>query len=100
VREHLRENLAQSHRLEELAAAAGLSVPHFCALFRRQTGYAPIDFLIRQRIQRACKLLDTTDKSIAMIATEVGYDDAYYFTRCFRRIVGSPPRAYRKIPKG
>lgn len=100
VREHLRENLAQAHRLDELAAAAGLSVPHFCALFRRQTGYAPIDFLIRQRIQRACKLLDTTDESIATIAAAVGYDDAYYFTRCFRRIVGCPPRSYRRIPKG
>lgn len=100
VREHLRENLAAAHRLDELAAAAGLSVPHFCALFRRQTGYAPIDFLIRQRIHRACKLLDTTDASIATIASEVGYEDAYYFTRCFRRIVGCPPRSYRRIPKG
>jgi AraC-like DNA-binding protein len=100
VREHLRENLAHAHRLDELAVAAGLSVPHFCALFRRQTGYAPIDFLIRQRIQRACKLLDTTDASIASIAAEVGYEDAYYFTRCFRRIVGCPPRSYRRIPKG
>ena len=100
VREHLRENLAESHRLEELAAAAGLSVPHFCALFRRQVGYAPIDFLIRARIQRACQLLDTTDKSVAAIAAEVGYDDPYYFTRCFRRIVGTPPRSYRRIPKG
>ena len=100
VREHLRENHAALHRLEELAAAAGLSVPHFCALFRRQVGYAPIDFVIRARIQRACQLLDTTDKSIAAIAAEVGYDDPYYFTRCFRRIVGSPPRSYRRIPKG
>lgn len=100
VTEHLRENLAEAHRLDELAAAAGLSVPHFCALFRRQTGYAPIDFLIRQRIQRACRLLDTTEESVAVIAAQVGYEDAYYFTRCFRRIVGCPPRTYRKIPKG
>lgn len=100
VREHLRENLSDVHRLDELAAAAGLSVPHFCFLFRRQTGYAPIDFLIRQRIQRACQLLDTTNEAIATIAAQVGYEDAYYFTRCFRRIVGCPPRSYRRIPKG
>ncbi len=100
VREHLRENLTQAHQLKELAAAAGLSVPHFSSLFRRQTGYAPIDYLIRLRIQRACVLLDTTDKSVAAIAAEVGYEDAYYFTRCFHRIVGSSPRSYRKVPKG
>jgi AraC family transcriptional regulator of arabinose operon len=100
VREHLRETLDQPHRLDELASAAGLSVPHFCALFRRVTGYAPIDFLIRQRIQAACRLLDTTDRSIASIAAEVGYEDPYYFTRCFRRVVGNSPRAYRRITKG
>lgn len=100
VRDHLRESLAQPHRLDALATAAGLSVPHFCTLFRRLTGYAPIDFLIRQRVQAACRLLDTSDHSIAAIAAEVGYEDPYYFTRCFRRITGSSPRAYRRIPKG
>jgi AraC-like DNA-binding protein len=100
VRDHLRENLNQPHRLETLAAAAGVSVPHFCTLFRRLTGYAPIDFLIRQRVQAACKLLDTTSLSIAGIAAEVGYEDPYYFTRCFRRVIGSSPRAYRRITKG
>ncbi len=100
MRDHLRESLAQPHRLDELAAAAGLSVPHFCTLFRRLTGYAPIDFLIRQRVQAACRLLDTTDLSIAVIAAEVGYEDPYYFTRCFRRVIGSSPRAYRRITKG
>jgi AraC-like DNA-binding protein len=100
VRDHLRENLARPHRLEALASAAGLSVPHFCTLFRRLTGYAPIDFLIRQRINAACVLLDTTSRPISTIASDVGYEDAYYFTRCFKRIVGTPPRAYRRIPKG
>ncbi len=100
VRDHLRESLAQPHRLGALAAAAGLSVPHFCTLFRRLTGYAPIDFLIRHRVQAACRLLDTTDQSIAAIAAEVGYEDPYYFTRCFRRVIGSSPRAYRRITKG
>jgi len=100
VRDHLRESLAQPHRLDALATAAGLSVPHFCTLFRRLTGYAPIDFLIRQRVQAACRLLDTTDQSIAAIAAEVGYEDPYYFTRCFRRVIGSSPRTYRRITKG
>jgi AraC-like DNA-binding protein len=100
VRDHLRETFAKPHRLDALAMAAGLSVPHFCTLFRRLTGYAPIDFLIRQRVQAACRLLDTTDDSIAAIALQVGYEDPYYFTRCFRRVIGSSPRAYRQITKG
>lgn len=100
VRDHLRETLDQQHSLDELASAAGLSVPHFCALFRQQTGYAPIDFLIRQRMRHACRLLDTTDNSIGTIAGIVGYEDAYYFTRCFRRVLGCSPRDYRRVAKG
>jgi len=75
-------------------------VPHFSELFRQQTGYAPIDYLIRQRIQRACLLLDTTVSAVSKITTEVGYNDPYYFTRSFRRVMGCPPRAYRHIVKG
>ncbi len=100
VRDQMREALGQTHRLAELAAAAGLSVPHFSQIFRRQTGHAPIDYLIRQRIQRACRLLDTTDVAVAAVAAAVGYDDPYYFARSFRRVMGCSPRAYRRLIKG
>lgn len=96
----MRTHLAQSIRLEELAQLAGVSIPHYCTLFKRQTGFAPIDWLLRLRVQRACQLLDTTPDPIATIGARVGFPDPYYFTRCFRRIVGTPPREYRRIPKG
>ncbi len=96
----IQSHLIQPLRLDELARRAGLSVPHYCVLFKRQTGFAPIDWLIRRRIQRACQLLDTTDENIAAIGRRVGFADPYYFTRCFRRIVGHPPRDYRRVPKG
>jgi len=98
--EMLRRDWVRPHRLEELAAAAGMSAAHYSALFREMTGFAPIDYLIRQRILHACRLLDTTSLTIGVIAAEVGYDDPYYFTRSFRRVMGFSPRAYRKIPKG
>jgi AraC family transcriptional regulator, arabinose operon regulatory protein len=100
VREQLIATSERHYRLSELATAAGVSVPHFCQLFRKQTGYPPIDFLIRRRIQRACRLLDGTHESVARIAAEVGFDDPYYFSRCFRRIMGRSPRSYRNIVKG
>lgn len=100
VRDEIIASPARAYRLNELAAAAGLSVPHFCVLFKKQTGYTPIDFLIRQRIRTSCRLLDTTASTIASIATEVGFDDPYYFSRCFHRVMGSSPRDYRKMVKG
>jgi AraC-like DNA-binding protein len=98
--EMLRRDWLRPHRLEELATAAAMSVTHYCAHFRELTGFAPIDFLIRLRVQRACHLLDTSEMTIAQIAPATGYNDPYYFTRCFRRVMGCSPRQYRKVPKG
>ncbi len=98
--ESLRRDWVRPRRLAELAAAAGLSTAHFSCLFREHTGFAPIDYVIRLRVQHACRLLDTTARSVNEIAATVGYDDPYYFTRCFRRVMGCAPRSYRKVQKG
>jgi hypothetical protein len=46
--------------------------------------------------QQACLLLIETSASISEIAKACGFDDEFYFSRCFRRQFGSPPRTYRK----
>lgn len=94
--EILRENWMLPHTLAELAAAAGVSVTHYTAIFRRLTGFPPIDFLIRQRVQHGATLLATTSNPIAEIATECGFNDPYYFSRSFTRVMGSSPRRYRQ----
>ena len=48
------------------------------------------------KMQRACELLDSTDKAIKVIAGEVGYQDAFYFSRIFKRIIGVSPQKYRE----
>lgn len=94
--ELLRRDSTHPHHLPELAAAAGLSVTHYTALFRRLTGFSPIDFLIRQRIQRGAALLATSSTPIAEIAPECGFQDPYYFSRSFARVMGCSPRRYRQ----
>lgn len=94
--ELLRRECKQPHQLRELAAAAGLSVTHYTAIFRRLTGFPPIDFLIRQRVQHSATLLATTTHPIAEIATECGFNDPYYFSRRFRHVMGCSPRNYRQ----
>jgi AraC-like DNA-binding protein len=98
--EKLRRDCRRQPSLRRLAAEAGMSITHFSALFRRRTGFSPIDYLIRQRVRQAGRLLDGTTLSIREIAEQVGYDDPYYFSRCFRRVMGCSPRDYRKVPKG
>ena len=96
----MREHLDQHITLGELAARARLSPSHYSAVFRRRFGFAPIDWLIRQRIQRACRLLDTTKDKIEVIGCAVSFSDPYYFSRTFRRVMGQPPRGYRQLTKG
>jgi len=96
----MKGHLAEPLRLAELASYSGLSVPHYTVLFRRQTGFSPIEWFNRLRIQWSCELLDTTQLSVAEIARQTGFSDPFYFTRCFRRVVGVPPRKYRRVPKG
>ena len=67
----------------------------FCALFKKQTGLSPMRYLLHHRITRACAMLDSTDKPVTEIAWEVGFRDAFHFTKTFRAVVGSPPRANR-----
>lgn len=95
----MRAHLAENPDLAELARAAGLSVPHYSDLFRRQTGYPPKDHFLRLKIQRACQLLDTTELRVVEVAEALGWSDAFYFSRCFRKITGTSPRAYRAVVK-
>lgn len=91
----LRDNLSKPLTLPGIARRAGLSVPHFCALFKKQTGLSPMRYLMHARMARACALLDSTDKPVAEISGEVGFRDAFHFTKTFRSVVGNSPRAYR-----
>jgi AraC-like DNA-binding protein len=96
----MRDHLAETHSLQELADLAELSVPHYSALFRKLTDSSPGRFYSHLKIQRACELLDTTDRPIASIAEEVGYLDPFHFSRTFKQVVGKPPSEYRRVVKG
>ncbi len=91
----LRRNLHSRLTLDEMAAHARLSKSHFIRLFKEQTGYSPVDYFIHLKMQHACMLLSVTQKTIREIAWEVGYDDPYYFSRIFKKVIGIPPRDYR-----
>jgi Transcriptional regulator containing an amidase domain and an AraC-type DNA-binding HTH domain len=98
--QYMTKHLAQNLTLNELAAQVNLSVSHYSYLFKNKTGYSPIDYVLRLRIQRACQYLDTTNLDIQLIANKLGFKDPYYFSRIFHQIMGQSPSSYRKIKKG
>lgn len=94
----MREDPTRPWSLGELAKEAGLSVPHFTDLCRRQTGMAPISLLIRLRLQRAMSLLQQGTHNVAEAAAASGYEDPFYFSRQFKKHMGIPPSACRQGP--
>lgn len=98
--QYMAKHLTRNLTLHELAARANLSVSHYSYLFKNKTGYSPIDYFLRLKIQRACQYLDITTLNIETIAAKLGFKDPYYFSRLFHQIMGQSPSAYRKIKKG
>ena len=77
---YMTRHLDEPLQVATLAAQANISPSHFFALFKRQTGCAPIDCFIRLRMQHACRLLEETVLSVKEVAATLGYDDPFYFS--------------------
>ena len=94
-------SLIESHyadpiTLHDLIEISGMSRRNFIRTFESTMGYPPIKYLIRRRVQQACKLLQESERSITDIAMAVGFTDSNYFSRQFRSLTGSSPRGYRQ----
>ena len=83
-------------QLADLARAADMSERSLSRNFHAAVGQSPIEYLVNMRLQRAETLLLASPAPIAQIAFEVGFGDANYFTRQFRRQRGLSPREFRK----
>lgn len=94
---YMMQHLDRPLQASDLAVIANISLSHYFALFKRVTGYGPIDFFTRLRMKRARQLLATTSLNIKEIAGELGYDDPFYFSRVFKSLNGMAPTEYRKV---
>ncbi len=92
IDQNLKENLSN----DLLSGMIHMAPNSFARLFKQQTGYPPQDYIRRKRVEHASKLLYHTDLSIKQISEECGFQDRYYFTRVFSRIVGGAPASFRK----
>ena len=90
------ENLSRKLKLGDIAKETGLSASHYSRLFLNRTGHPPIDYFIQLKIQRACRLLDNNGWMIADVSREAGFDDQFYFSRVFRKVMDMSPAEYRK----
>jgi AraC family transcriptional regulator, transcriptional activator FtrA len=92
----LQEHMNEPVTVEELSARSAMSPRTFARRFLASTGTTPYQWLLRQRIQLAQRLLEMTDLPIDSVAETSGFSTAANLRKHFSRIVHTSPQAYRR----
>lgn len=92
----MHDDCARAWTLDGLAHHAGLSRTSLAERFRESMGNTPLNYLRTVRMQTAMAALCESERSLEQIAREVGYTDAFSFSKVFKRTVGMAPRDFRR----
>ena len=97
----LNQNYKRNFTSSEFAKHIGFSYKYIGTIFKDKTGHTIKDYQIMLRVTQGERLLIETEKTVSEIASEIGYYDAFYFSKVFKQAKGVSPTAYRKnyIPK-
>ncbi|MBR8832944.1 MAG: helix-turn-helix transcriptional regulator [Stigonema ocellatum SAG 48.90 = DSM 106950] len=96
VTQYIHEHLHLDIKLIDLAAIAQMSPYHFLRLFKQSMGVTPHQYILQCRIEKAKRLLQYGELSIADVAATVGFCDQSHLTRYFKRILGVTPKQLRR----
>lgn len=90
--EHYKEHIS----LNQIASNMYLSTFYISKIFKSETGDTPINYLIGLRMEKAREILERDPSvSVQKVADEVGYDDAYHFSKLFKKYYGISPVYYK-----
>lgn len=90
-----RENVGQALTVDDMAGVAGMSRFHFTRVFTQSEGVSPGEYVRELRVRRAAHLLQTTSMGVKQIAEDLGFYDATYFCKTFKKVIGTTPRVFR-----
>lgn len=90
----IHENFGRDINVTEIASAIGLKRTYFCALFKRQVGYSPVDFLMNYRINQS-KFMLSKGMSVTETAINCGFNSPSNFAAQFKKHVGIQPSKFR-----
>jgi AraC family transcriptional regulator len=96
VTTYIRDNLEASLTAQNLADQVNLSAGQFFRAFKASVGLPPFQYILRKRLELACRMMETTDESLSQIAIACGLCDQSHLCRMFRRMVGESPDAWRR----
>lgn len=95
ILKHVNENFCRDLSAQSIAKEFNINSNYFSQLFKKELGISFTEYVSKLRIDYACKLLKTTDISISEVSEQLGYNDYFYFSRVFKKIMGKSPSAYR-----
>jgi len=81
--------------VQDVAAAIGITPNYLSSIFKRQLGQNFMDYVNATKMKHACALLRDGKYLVYEISHMLGYDNAYYFTKVFRRYMKMTPREYQ-----
>lgn len=93
--QYIQTHLSEKLTLSVLANVAGLSVGRFSHLFKDETGYSPMNYVQKERIQTSELMLKHTSKTIAEISLSLGFYSESHFNYYFKKYQGVTPSYYR-----
>lgn len=91
IQEHVEERLT----LNDVSAAVHISPNYLSSLFMRQLSIGFVDYVNQIKMKRACELLEAGHYLIYEVANRLGYENAYYFSKVFRKYIGCTPKEYQ-----
>ena len=96
LEEFLTANIDKRVRLDDMAAAVGLSKMHFAAQFRVATGYRPREYLLFKRIERAKAMMAASRTPLVEVAFAAGFNAQAHFSTVFKRFTGKTPAQWKQ----
>lgn len=100
VKRYVREHIKEDIYISDIAGQIFLNEQYLMRTFKKATGLSVLEYITQERLRLAQELLAGTDWPIKQVAEAAGYGNYSYFTRLFKRNLGSTPQAYRQEHSG
>ena len=91
----LENNYTEHWTIKKISKIASMAPSTLLPVFKKVTGYSPIDYLLQVKLSKAAELLRKTEEPISEIAQKCGFPDSNYFSRQFKKKYNLSPRDYR-----
>lgn len=92
----IRKNIHQNISRTEIANSIYMNPDYLSRLFKKVKGISLTDYILQEKLKIAVSLLSSTNLSVSIIATNIGYTNFSYFTQVFKKVYGVSPSEYRQ----